>query len=140
MLKARRLQDKARERLKGNMRLLLMNAEDVAGHPRAKARLDGMLAKHADINAAYVLKEKLRAIYANAKTKFEAAALFKDWIGEARATGGPRPVAADHFAAGFASGFFASPFAAGLAGFFASPFFASALAAGFFASVFAAGL
>ena len=86
MLNAKKKQDKAREYLKGNMRLLLMNAEDVAEHPKAKARLDRMLAKYADINAAYILKEKLRSIYANAKTKPEAAGLFKDWIEEARAT------------------------------------------------------
>ena len=86
MLNAKKLQDKAKEYLKGNMRLLLMNAEDVAGHPKAKARLDRMLAKYANLNAAYVLKEKLRSIYANARTKFEAAGLFKDWIAEARAT------------------------------------------------------
>ena len=86
MLNAKKKQDKAKEYLKGNMRLLLMNAEDVAEHPKAKARLDRMLAKYADINAAYILKEKLRSIYANAKTKLEAAGLFKDWIEEARAT------------------------------------------------------
>ena len=86
MLNAKRRQDKAREHLKGNMRLLLMNAEDVAGHPKAKARLDRMLAKYTDINAAYILKEKLRSIYASARTKLEAAGLFKDWIEEARAT------------------------------------------------------
>ena len=63
-----------------------MNSEDVAGHPKAKARLDRMLAKYTDINAAYLLKEKLRSIYANAKTKIEAAGLFRDWIEEARAT------------------------------------------------------
>lgn len=86
MLNAKKRQDKAKEYLKGNMRLLLMNAEDVAEHPKAKARLDRMLAKYTDINAAYILKEKLRSIYANAKTKLEAAGLFKDWIEEARAT------------------------------------------------------
>ena len=86
MLNAKKRQDKAKEYLKGNMRLLLMNAEDVAEHPKAKARLDRMLAKYEDINAAYILKEKLRSIYANAKTKLEAAGLFKDWIEEARAT------------------------------------------------------
>lgn len=86
MLNAKKRQDKAKEYLKGNMRLLLMNAEDVAEHPKAKARLDRMLAKYTDINAAYILKEKLRSIYANAKTKAEAAGLFRDWIEEARAT------------------------------------------------------
>ena len=86
MLNAKKRQDKAKEYLKGNMRLLLMNAEDVAEHPKAKARLDRMLAKYTDINAAYILKEKLRSIYANAKTKLEAAGLFKDWIEEAHAT------------------------------------------------------
>ena len=86
MLNAKKLQDKAKEYLKGNKRLLLMNAEDVAEHPKAKARLDRMLAKYENLNAAYVLKEKLRSIYANAKTKLEAAGLFKDWVGEARAT------------------------------------------------------
>ena len=68
------------------MKLLLMNSEDVAEHPKAKARLDRMLAKYTDINAAYLLKEKLRAIYANAKTKIDAAGLFADWIREAQAT------------------------------------------------------
>jgi transposase len=86
MLNAQKRQDKAKEYLKGNMRLLLMNAEDVAELPKAKARLDRMLAKYTDINSAYILKEKLRSIYANAKTKAEAAGLFKDWIEEARAT------------------------------------------------------
>ena len=86
MLNAKKKQDKAREYLKGNMRLLLMNAEDIAEHPKAQARLDRMLAKYADINAAYLLKEKLRSIYAHAKTKLEAAGLFRDWIAEARAT------------------------------------------------------
>ena len=86
MLNAKKRQDKAKEYLKGNMRLLLMNAEDVAEHPKAKARLDRMLAKYTDINAAYILKEKLRSIYANAKTKADAAGLFKDWVEEARAT------------------------------------------------------
>ena len=79
-------QEKARKYLKGNMKLLLMNSEDLAEHPKAKARLDRMLAKYADINAAYLLKEKLRSIYANAKTKIDAAGLFADWIREARAT------------------------------------------------------
>ena len=79
-------QDRAKKYLKGNMKLLLMNSEDIAEHPKAKARLDRMLAKYADINAAYLLKEKLRSIYANAKTKIDAAGLFADWIREAQAT------------------------------------------------------
>ena len=86
MLSAKERQEKAKKYLKGNMRLLLMNAEDIAGNSRAKARLDRMLAKYTDIGAAYVLKEKLRSIYANAKTKLDAAGLFADWIAEARAT------------------------------------------------------
>ena len=86
MFNAKKRQETAKEYLKGNMRLLLMNAEDVAEHPKAKARLDKMLAKYTDINAAYILKEKLRSIYANAKTKIDAAGLFEDWIVEARAT------------------------------------------------------
>lgn len=86
MLNAKKRQDKAKEYLKGNMRLLLMNAEDIAEHPKAKARLDRTLAKYEDLKAAYVLKENLRAIYANAKTKIDAAGLFADWIEEARAT------------------------------------------------------
>jgi len=86
MLNAKARQDKAKRYLKGNMKLLLMNAEDIAEHPKAKARLDRTLAKYEDIKAAYVLKEKLRAIYANAKTKIDAAGLFADWIAEARAT------------------------------------------------------
>lgn len=86
MLNARKRQDMAKEYLKGNMRLLLMNAEDVAENPKAKARLDRMLAKYEDISAAYLLKEKLRSIYANARTKLEAAGLFNDWIEEARSS------------------------------------------------------
>ena len=86
MLNAKARQDKAKKYLKGNMKLLLMNAEDIAESPKAKARLDRMLAKYSDISAAYVLKEKLRSIYANAKTKIDAAGLFADWIAEARAT------------------------------------------------------
>ena len=86
MLNAKANQEKAKKCLKGNMKLLLMNSEDVAEHPKAKARLDRMLAKYTDINAAYLLKEKLRSIYANAKTKIDAAGLFADWIREAQAT------------------------------------------------------
>ena len=86
MLNAKARQEKAKKYLKGNMKLLLMNAEEIAEHPKAKARLDRTLAKYADLNAAYALKEKLRAIYANAKTKVEATGLFKDWIAEARVT------------------------------------------------------
>jgi len=86
MLNAKARQEKAKKYLKGNMKLLLMNAEDIAEHPKAKARLDRTLAKYADLNAAYALKEKLRAIYANAKTKIEATGLFRDWIAEARVT------------------------------------------------------
>ena len=86
MLNAKKRQEKAKKYLKGKMRLLLMNAEDIAECPKAKVRLDRMLAKYSDISSAYILKEKLRAIYANAKTKIEAAGLFRDWIEEARAT------------------------------------------------------
>ena len=79
-------QEKAKKVLKGNMKLPLMNAEDVEKDPKAKAKLDKMLAEHSDLGKAYLLKEELRSIYANAKTPLEAKALLEAWIAKARAS------------------------------------------------------
>ena len=84
--KIRERQERAKEVLKGNMRLPLMNKEKVEKDPKAKARLDRMLAEYSDLGKAYLLKEKLRSIYASAKTPTEAKALLEAWIAEARAS------------------------------------------------------
>lgn len=79
--------EKARKALKGNMRLPLMNREDVYRDPKAKARLEEMLAEHSDLGKAWALKEDLRSIYANAKDAVAANALLEAWIAKARASG-----------------------------------------------------
>ena len=79
--------ENARSVLKGNMKLPLMNKEDLEKDAKAKARLDRMLAEHSDLNAAYLLKGKLRSTYANAKDALEAKPLLEAWIAEAKASG-----------------------------------------------------
>lgn len=79
-------EEKAKESLKGNRRLLTMNAEDVKDKPRAKAKLDRMLAENSDLGKAYVLKEELRDIYAYAAEEGKARTLLLEWIGKARAS------------------------------------------------------
>ena len=79
-------QEKAKDVLKGNMKLPLMNAEDIRKDPEAKAKLDRMLAEYTDLGKAWVLKEELRSIYAEAKTPVEARALLLKWIAKARAS------------------------------------------------------
>lgn len=79
--------ERAKKILKGNMILPLMNAEDIVDNPKAKARLDRMLAKYEDLGKAYSLKESLRSAYATAKTVAEATKLFNDWIEEAESSG-----------------------------------------------------
>lgn len=79
-------QEKAKKVLKGNMKLPLMNGEDVEKDPKAKAKLDKMLAEYSDLGKAYLLKEELRSIYANAKAPLGAKALLEAWIAKARAS------------------------------------------------------
>ena len=71
---------------KGNMKLPLMNKEDLEKDPKAKAKLDKMLEEYSDLGKAYLLKEELRSIYANAKAPLEAKALLEAWIAKARAS------------------------------------------------------
>jgi transposase len=87
--KERAREDRARETLKGNRKLLSMNKEVLAKDPEAKARLDGMLAENADLGKAYVMKEKLRDVYEIAPSEGVARVLFGDWIDEARESGVP---------------------------------------------------
>ena len=116
---------------------------------RRPARCDRPLGEATLLSLQLFGEATLLSLPALAKPSSEAARVPLPRWGEASrraATGGPRSVAADHFAAGFASGFFAagfaSPFfAAGLAaGFFAAGFASPFLASAFFASVLAAGL
>ena len=79
-------QEKAKDVLKGNMKLPLMNKEDLEKDPKAKAKLDKMLEEYSDLGKAYLLKEELRSIYANAKAPLEAKALLEAWIAKARAS------------------------------------------------------
>jgi len=79
-------QEKARKVLKGNMKLPLMNKETIDKIPKAKAKLERMLAEHSDLGKAWALKEDLRSIYANAKDAVEANALLETWIAKARAS------------------------------------------------------
>lgn len=83
----RERQEKAREALKGNRKLPLMNREKIDKDPEARARLEKMLAEHADLGKAWALKEDLRSIYANAKDAVAAHALLVEWIAKARASG-----------------------------------------------------
>jgi transposase len=85
--KIRERQEKAREALKGNRKLPLMNREDIEKDPKARAKLEKMLAEHSDLGKAWALKEDLRSIYANAKDAVEAHALLTEWIAKARASG-----------------------------------------------------
>ena len=79
-------QEKAKGVLKGNMKLPLMNKEDLEKDPKAKAKLAKMLEEYSDLGKAYLLKEELRSIYANAKTPVAAKALLEAWIAKARAS------------------------------------------------------
>ena len=79
-------QEKAKGVLKGNMKLPLMNKGDLEKDPKAKAKLDKMLEEYSDLGKAYLLKEELRSIYANAKTPIAAKALLEAWIAKARAS------------------------------------------------------
>ena len=79
-------QEKAKDVLKGNMKLPLMNKEDLEKDPKAKAKLEKMLEEYSDLGKAYLLKEELRSIYANAKTPIAAKALLEAWIAKARAS------------------------------------------------------
>ena len=79
-------EDKARESLKGNMRLPLMGRESVEKDPAAKRRLDRMLEENADLGKAYVMKERLRDVYAWCREEGVARAMLLDWIKEAKAS------------------------------------------------------
>ena len=79
-------QDKAKKILKGNRDLPLMNKEEIEKDPKAKAKLDRMLAEYSDLGKAWILKEDLRSIYAEAKNAVEAKALLKAWIDRASAS------------------------------------------------------
>ena len=79
--------ERARDTLKGNMRLLLMNGEDLGGNPKAKKRLDLMLEENSDLGKAYLLKERLRGIYAECRNEGTARQMFVQWIAEANASG-----------------------------------------------------
>lgn len=78
---------KAKEILKGNRWLPLMNKEEIEKDAKAKAKLDKMLEEHSDLNTIYLLKEKLRSIYKNTETVETASPLLQEWIDEARASG-----------------------------------------------------
>ena len=77
-------EDKAKESLKGNMRLPLMDREDVGKDPKAKEKLDRMLEENKDLGKAYVMKEELRDIYAYCNAEGVARAMLLDWIKEAK--------------------------------------------------------
>jgi len=79
-------EEKAKDSLKGNRRLLLMNAEDLKDNPKAKAKLDRMLEDNSDLGKAYVLKEELRDIYAYASEEGKARTLLEEWIEKAKAS------------------------------------------------------
>ena len=79
-------EDKAKESLKGNMRLPLMDREDVGKDPKAQRKLDRMLEENEDLGKAYVMKERLRDIYAWCGAEGVARAMFRDWIKEAKAS------------------------------------------------------
>ena len=76
----------ARETLKGNKNLLLMNGEKLEDDSRAKKRLDRLLEENTDLGKAYMLKEKLRGIYSECKTEGVAREMFTQWIDEAKAS------------------------------------------------------
>ena len=63
-----------------------MNKEEIEKDPKAKAKLDRMLAEYSDLGKAWILKEDLRSIYAEAKNAVEAEALLKAWIDRASAS------------------------------------------------------
>lgn len=77
-------EDKAKESLKGNMRLPLMDREDVVKDPKAQRKLDRMLEENKDLGKAYVMKEELRDIYAYCNAEGVARAMFLNWIKEAK--------------------------------------------------------
>ena len=76
-------QEKAKQVLKGNRDLPLMKKEEIEKDPKAKAKLDKMLAEYSDLGKAWILKEELRSIYAEAKNAIEAESLLKAWINKA---------------------------------------------------------
>ena len=79
-------EEKAKESLKGNMRLPLMDREDVEKDPKSKKKLDRMLEENKDLGKAYIMKEKLRDIYAYCREEGVAKAMFQSWIKEAKAS------------------------------------------------------
>lgn len=85
--KIRDRQEKAHDVLKGNRKLPVMNRETLEKDPKAKAKLERMLAEYTDLGKAWLLKEDLRSIYATAKTPIEAKALLEAWIERAKASG-----------------------------------------------------
>ena len=79
-------EEEAKKSLKGNMRLPLMDKEDIEKDPKAKKKLDRMLDENKDLGKAYVMKEKLRDIYLYCQSKGSAKAMLLDWIEEAKAS------------------------------------------------------
>ena len=77
-------EEEARKSLKGNMRLPLMNKEDVEKDPKSKKKLDRMLDENKDLGKAYVMKEMMRDIYLYCRSKGSAEAMLLDWIEEAK--------------------------------------------------------
>ena len=79
-------EEEAKKSLKGNMRLPLMDKEDVEKDPKSKKKLDRMLDENKDLGKAYVMKERLRDIYLYCQSKGSAKAMLFDWIEEAKAS------------------------------------------------------
>ena len=79
-------EEEAKKSLKGNMRLPLMDKEDVEKDPKSKKKLDRMLDENKDLGKAYVMKERLRDIYLYCQSKGSAKAMLLDWIEEAKAS------------------------------------------------------
>jgi len=81
----RGVDEDTRAAIKGRRFLFLRNAEDLA--PDDKAALDAARAQFRDLSDAYLFKERLRSIYAQACCEFDAAFQLDAWCAQAEACG-----------------------------------------------------
>ena len=81
----RGLDEETRASIKGLRFSFLRNAEDLT--PEQKAPLDAARGQFRELSDAYMLKEKLRSIYAQARTEADAAFQLEAWCSLAEACG-----------------------------------------------------
>lgn len=80
-----KLDEEEKKKLKKKRYLFLKGQENLSDEH--KVELEELKEIFEDLSTVHLMKEKLRAIYRNAKTELDARLLFKDWIKKAEEAG-----------------------------------------------------